>query len=84
MVIDRSNDFAVRKLVNMSKRLTKEKGVEHQVLVSIEADENSTIGYSIYFIDKATNQRMKVNPERLYAYYYAKPISEYLPDFSQT
>lgn len=80
MVIDLKSDFYIKQVINMSKRLIKEKGLENRVLVTIEEDTLAPHGCSIVLVDASTHQKLKVNADRLYAYYHTRPISEYLSD----
>ena len=69
MVIDLKKDFTLRTIMNMAKRLVREKQVEKEIWVSIEEDTESPYGYSIYYFEIQTQRKLKVNPEKLYAYY---------------
>lgn len=79
MIIDCVVDFKLRQIVNQSRRLVKEKGCENSIWVVIEPDEESNLGYSVYFVDITTNDKIKVNPEKL-ANYYDRQNSQNLSD----
>ena len=69
MIVDCRNDFLIRQMVNQSLRLIKELGHEHKIKVVIEADVDSSLGYSVVMIDVTNHEKIKVSPERLNAYY---------------
>ena len=82
MIIDCSIEFKIRQLVNMSQRLIKEYGYTGRIWVTIEEDADTALGYSVVLVDVATHEKLKVNADKLYAYYNTKPLSEYLSNLS--
>jgi hypothetical protein len=80
-VINLTNEFEIRTLLNQSKRLIQEYGYENQIRVTLEVDPEAELGSSIVLVDIATNEKLKVSATKLKRYYERKD-NQYLSNLS--
>jgi hypothetical protein len=77
-VINLQKSFAIKQLVNQSRRLISEMGYDGKIAIVIEKNENNQLGADVVLIDKETSDRLIVNPEKMKAYYERQNLSDLL------
>ena len=75
-VINLTAQFELKKIVNLSRRLIEEMGYTNKIWITIEKDKDSEFGSNVILVDVETQQKIKIDNQKLKRYYERKECKD--------